>query len=221
MKTIIIVAAVLCAALVGTGVYLAVKPQPVGPRDLPIDQSYTDRVSKQAWIKGSATPTVTVTEYADYQCPYCMEIYSGLNAAIDATSSYAQLDFHVYPLYSIHNKAKLAAQAAESAGRQGKYWEMHDLLFSKQTSWENDTIFSFPNTLDGYAKDLQLNISQFDKDMKDPSVQTQIDADVALGDKIPVQGTPTLLINGKQVNNPPYDKDSLVKLIEAARDAKS
>jgi protein-disulfide isomerase len=217
MKAAIIGAVIFCAALIGVGTYFATREDTGGPRLMPIDAQYTTRTTQGFWAKGADKPTVTVVEYADYQCPYCQALYSGMNQAIDETASYVQLQYHNYPLYANHNKSRLAAEAAESAGRQGKFWEMHDLLYARQSAWADQTPFSFQSTLEQYAKDLQLNVDQFKKDLKDTTIQDQIDKDVALGDKVPVEGTPTITINGKKVDKPPYAKEDLVKLFEAAK----
>jgi protein-disulfide isomerase len=222
MKAAIIASIIFCAALIGVGVYYATKPQvDTGPRTVPISQSYTDRVSKGYWVDGDteASPKVTVVEYADFQCPYCQALAAPLSAAIDQSSDYVQLQYHSYPL-SQHNKAIQAAHAAEAAGRQGKFWQMHDELFAKQSEWEDETTFDFSNTLDQYAKDQGLDVSQFDRDLNDPSLQTPIDADMALADKIPLTGTPTLVVNGTLIANVPNTTDGLLTLFQNARDGK-
>jgi len=222
MKAAIIIAILFCAGLIGFGIYEAVKPAPVdnGPRTVPITQSYADRQKNGYWVEGSATPKVTVVEYSDFQCPYCGVLSAPLQTAISQSSDYVQLQYHSFPLTNIHNKTVIASHAAEAAGRQDKFWPMHDKLFGNQTAWADQTPSAFMDTVNQYAGDLGLDVNQFKRDMNDPSLQTPIDADVALGSKVPVTGTPTLVVNGTVVKTAPVTVDGLLMLFQNARDGK-
>jgi protein-disulfide isomerase len=199
VKAAIIAAVLLCAGLIGLTVYLSTKPD-TSPRTTPIDPSYTTRSSSGSWTMGATTPKVTLVEYGDFQCPGCGAMYPVIKQAVDQTKDFVQFQFRDYPLVTIHNKALVAARAAEAAGRQGKFWEMHDLLYSNQTAWENDTTFAFPGTLDQYATQLNLDVKQFDRDLDDSTINKPIDDNIAAGNAINIQGTPTMIINGKEVS---------------------
>lgn len=199
MKAAIAIAVIFCAGLIGLAAYFAVHQDSGGPRTIPISADYTKRVDAGFWAMGSTTPKVTLLEYGDFQCPGCGAMYPVIKDAVEKTKDVVQFQFRNYPLTSIHNKAQVSSRAAEAAGRQGKYWEMHDLLYASQADWSQDTTFSFPGRLDGYAKQILLNVDQFDRDLRDTSVDDQIDKDVAAGNVINLQGTPTILINGKEV----------------------
>lgn len=217
MKSVLIAAGIFCVALIGIAYYFATQDGGSGPRLMALDIAYEERVERGAWVKGAAEPTVTLVEYADFQCPGCRAIYPIIVEALAETESFARLEFHHYPL-PFHNKAQLASQAAESAGRQGKFWEMHERLFVNQSAWEQQTVFEFRKTLEGYAQALDLNVEQFKRDMGDSKIKDNIDLDITKGDAVPVTGTPTLLLNGKQLDiaNPPLTTERLVSLINAA-----
>lgn len=219
MKWVVTVAAVFCVLLIGGGVYFATREQVAPPRVLPLDPAYTARESQGYWSEGATEPAVIVDEYSDFQCPYCGQLYPLMEQAISQSSDYVQLRYHQYPLYGSHNKARLASQAAEAAGRQGKFWEMYRLLFSSQGNWSEQTTFAFQGTAEGYAQQLGLNLEQFKNDMKDRTLQARIDRDVADGNAIPVTGTPTLVVNGKKLANIPQRVEDLLSLFEQAKAA--
>lgn len=181
---------------------MALRPVDVGPRIVPLSQAYTDRVTEGGWVTGAKNAKVKIVEYADFQCPACDRIAPILKDAINQTQDVASLEYRAYPL-SQHDKAHVTAVGAEAAGRQGKFWEMHDKLFAEQSTWINDTPFSFRDRLTGYAKDLGLDVDQFNRDVddKDSSIDGLISKSVDAGNAIGLSATPTLLINGTKVDD--------------------
>jgi cyclophilin family peptidyl-prolyl cis-trans isomerase len=113
--------------------------------------------------------------------------------------------YRYFPLTSIHDKAMITAEAAEAAGAQGQFWEMHDLLFERQTEWSGQSVDQMPEVLAGYAKELGLNVKQFSDALQKGTyrdkVQKQYDEAVALG----LPGTPTLFLNGQYFDGPRSD----------------
>jgi len=200
MKGLIIAAIVLCAALIGGGIYFTLKPVAQGPRTVPISAAYADRLSTGYWSTGATNPKVTVTEYADFQCPACQVLSAPLNQAIAQFPDTVQLQFRDYPIENKHDKALFGAEAAEAAGRQGKFWQMHDLLYANQTSWESDTVLQFKDVVYGYAKQLGLDVNQFKRDVADKSINDAINKNIADGNAINLQATPTILINGTMLD---------------------
>ena len=192
----------------------------IGPRQLPIDASYTKRVANGYWSQGSLTPKVTLVEYTDYENVPSGILYAIIGSAISKTSAVAQFQFKNYPVVSIHNKAQVAARAAEAAGRQGKFWQMHDLLLARQSDWINQTTDQFPDTLSRYASDIELNVDQFKSDLHDSAIDDPITKDVADGNAVDVTFTPTLLLNGKLISTLPTTTEELVKLINDAASTK-
>ncbi|MFH0928340.1 MAG: DsbA family protein, partial [bacterium] len=144
-------------------------------------------------------------EFSDYQCPFCDRYTADTLPQI--TSKYIDTGkvkyyFRDYPL-GFHPQAKPAAIAASCAGAQGKYWEMHDLLFAKQGEWSGSA--EVDQLLATYAADLGLNIEDFEKCSADSSIADEIDEDFAAGAKLGVSGTPSFFINGvKIVGAQPY-----------------
>jgi protein-disulfide isomerase len=152
-------------------------------------------------VEGENAKNVTLIEYGDYQCPICGAYYQPLKQAMtpDLLKN-IHFQFRNLPLSSIHQNAFAAARAAEAAGLQGKYWEMHDVLYENQNSWSesNSPISAF----EGYAKALGLNAAQFKADYSSGKVNDAINADLAeFGKTKQSQATPSFFINGKYIEN--------------------
>ena len=145
-------------------------------------------------IRGAADAPVTLTEYADYQCPTCKIYHPIITELLSRYHGKLKVEFHHFPLISIHPNAMPAALAAESAGDQGKFWEMNDLLFQHQEAWSRS-----PNAeamFLQFALQLGLDSNRFMQAMKSPETQERVLADVRRGNDI-VKGTPTFAINGQ------------------------
>lgn len=219
MKWIIIGAIVFCAALLGLGYYFATKPVTQGPRDIALSESYKQRILDGGWVRGAKDPKVTVVEYGDFQCPACKAYSPIVEEAFAKTKDIAQFQFRNYPLVTLHNKAMQAARAAEAAGRQGKFWDMESLLYQSQDQWEQQTPAQFTQTLEQAATSLSLDLKQYKKDIKDKTLQTQINSDIAEGDKVfgsDGASTPTFVINGTRIKGNPGSADDFIALIKQA-----
>ncbi len=164
-------------------------------------------------ILGEATAPVTVVEYSDFQCPACGYYYPILKDAESALGNQARFVYRHYPLRQAHPNAQIAAQASEAASNQGKFWEMHNILFERQSTWS--TAGDVQVTLKSYAKELGLNEKTFADDLNSSGVKDRIERDVATGNQIRLAGTPTVYINGVQLNTP-FTKDELVSAVQAA-----
>ena len=211
MKVTVAAIAGLCLLLIVFGYLLATRDPSGGPRLMPQDSSYAKRLQDQGWEQGVSSAPLELVEYGDFQCPTCYAEFSIINGALSQVPTLVRFRYRTYPLTKIHDKAQLAALAGEAAGRQGKFWAMHDVLFSRQPSWENDSVGTFRTiTLPQYARDIQLNVEQFKQDMADASLEDGVNADVAAGDKVQIVGTPTLLLNGKSLDPLPITKEELV-----------
>lgn len=223
MKAVIVAAVVFCLGLIGIGWYLGTREDTGGPRLIKMSQDYLDREQRGGWVKGNISdPKVKVIEYADFQCPACGAVYSVVNEAMDATKDYTQYTFKEYPLPQIHNKADAAAIAAEAAGRQGKFWQMHELLYARQADWAEDSVIGFNSTLMDYAKNIQLDAEQFKRDLKDTTIQDQIDKDTNAGNIAQIQGTPSIFVNGTLLESIPRTKEEFIAVLaEAKKQAES
>lgn len=155
--------------------------------------------SAHEWIRGDANASVTLIEYADFQCPACAA-YSPLVTQLHETfPEDLRIIFRHYPLTTIHANALPAARAAEAAGAQGKFWEMHDRLYETQLDWsggDTDKLFS------QYAGELGLDVARFAADMNDGGIGDKIRADQREGNRNDVSGTPTFFLNGRKIANP-------------------
>jgi len=152
-------------------------------------------------IEGQNAKNVTLVEYGDYQCPICGAYYQPLKDALTPDMlQNIHFQFRNLPLTSIHQNAFAAARAAEAAGMQGKYFEMHDMLYQNQNSWsESSSPIDFFTT---YAKNLGLNVTQFKSDYSSTKANDSINADQSEFKKTgQQQATPTFFINGKYVAN--------------------
>jgi len=141
---------------------------------------------------------VEVEEYGDYQCPPCGVLYPELKKIEDEYGKQVHFVFHYFPLNTIHKNAMAAARAAEAARLQNKFWEMHDRLYRNQSTWA-DAADPRPVFI-SYAEQLGLNTQQFQNDMDSNRVEQAISADVQRGMLLGIKGTPTLLIDGLQLN---------------------
>jgi protein-disulfide isomerase len=142
--------------------------------------------------KGPADARITLVEFSDFECPYCSKAALKVQAILDAYPKDARLVYKQYPLPD-HPHAKMAAEAALAALAQDKFWPMHDKLFANGRHLSAETIA-------GIAKDIGLDMEKFQADMQSASVKQALRKDIADGDKVDIQGTPTIFVNGKRYN---------------------
>ena len=158
-------------------------------------------VSEADWTKGPEDATITVTEYTDFQCPYCSMAQAEFEKLMEMYPDDVRLVYRSLPLVSIHPNAQVAAQAAEAAGVQGKFWEMHDALFTKQGDWSGLTAEEFLTWLSTEAEALGLDVEQFSKDTQSDEIKTKIQDAIDYASSIGLGSTPTVLINGRPISN--------------------
>ncbi len=140
--------------------------------------------------KGPANAKITIVEFSDFQCPYCIKATGHLDAALRAFPKDVRLVYKHFPLDS-HGQARMAAQASLAAEQQGKFWPMHDRLYAQSRQ------ISRMNVLN-WAKELGIDMPKFVAALDSSAVKGQVDRDVQEGDRIGVQGTPTVFVNGKK-----------------------
>jgi len=162
---------------------------------------------------GEGTTGVTLTEYGDFQCPACYQYFPLVQAIKQKYGNQIKVQFRHFPLSEIHQNAIISARAAEAAGKQGKFFEMHDKLYENQPAWKDSTN---PSTIfEDYASQLALNVDKFREDMKSEAVNKTVQADRAEAKRLGYSSTPTFEINGSQIDNP-RDLDGFSKLIDEA-----
>lgn len=150
--------------------------------------------------KGAGTKNVTLIEYGDFQCPACKSYYPIVKQIAAAYGDEITIQFRHFPLTQIHPSAFAASRAAEAAGKQNKFFEMHDLLYENQDSWT-----SIPNAsavFETYAQQLGLNMDQYKADVASGQTAEVINADIKAGQAIGANSTPTFVLNGKKIDNP-------------------
>jgi protein-disulfide isomerase len=157
-------------------------------------------VTPDDWIQGDIQAPAVLVEYSDFQCPACAAYYP-LTKRLQKELGPDKFLFvyRNFPLYQIHANARLAAQAAEAAGKQKKFWEMHDRLFETQQTWEEYDTNKAQNTFASYAESLKLNKDQFIKDLNSPEVKQAVEDDIQSGEAAKVDATPTFFLNGKKL----------------------
>ncbi|MBT4209534.1 MAG: thioredoxin domain-containing protein [Candidatus Komeilibacteria bacterium] len=161
-------------------------------------------ITDKEWYKGNSEAQVTLIEYSDFQCPACATYYQMINKIADDMGDDVQVVFRHYPLSS-HPQAELAARAAEAAGQQDAFWQMHDKLFVHQNTWSNQS--DAKDIFIGYAEELSLDIARFKSDIDNNDIKDAVKDDKRSGNQALVEGTPTLFLNGQKINNPrSYDK---------------
>ena len=163
-------------------------------------------------VRGNPKAPVTITEFGDFQCPPCGKLSEPLNQIESEFEQKAKLVFREFPLPTVHAHALAAAYAAEAAGLQGRFWEMHDILYREQERWSKVPV---PEELfSGYAKVIGLDMTQFRKDMAGEEVKARVARDQKRGDDLGVSVTPTLFVNGKSMHGRVMDRESLRAAIE-------
>ena len=146
--------------------------------------------------RGGATAPVTLEEFSDFQCPACGGLEPGLRRVVKDYGDRIRFVFRNFPL-QMHKYAFLAARAAEAAGQQGKFWEMHDMLYDNQKEWSDSME---PRVqFDAYATRLGLDVQRFKADMTRQDLADRINADLKRGNSMGVRGTPTVYLNGREL----------------------
>jgi len=193
LPTILIVVAIL--VIVGFIVKALTTPDSelANKANQPITQSETEALRTGGTI-GNANSKVVLTEFGDYQCFACATWHPYIkDTIIPQYQDRVLIVFKNFPL-EMHKNAQSASQAVEGAALQGKFWEMHNIVYDNQKNWENE---SDPNKkFEEYARQIGLNIDQWKKDRDSAKVKDLIKADVQLGTRLNLPGTPAFLING-------------------------
>jgi protein-disulfide isomerase len=209
---IIIIAVVLLAALGGGALMmrssetttsqpnLAQMPPTVGtnaPATTTVPRPAAPANLQNVHLRGRADAPVLIEEYGDFQCPPCGFMHPILKRLEGEFEREVRVAYRHYPLRNLHKHADEAARAAEAAAVQGKFWQMHDLLFEKQNEWK-DAPAARPMFLN-YARTLGLDLAKFTQDLDSMPVRNRVMSDEAHGTARGVGGTPTVFINGREI----------------------
>ena len=174
--------------------------------------NFDDRIQKTQiagddWIRGRADAPVTILEYGDFECPYCAMARPVLEGLVNEYSEDIRLVYRHFPITTTHPHARIAAESAEAAGAQGKFWEMHDMLFTHQDRLEFED-------LRRYAQAVGLDLRRFDQEMQNRVYEDEVRRDYRRGIQDGVNGTPSIFINGLRYDGP-RDYGSILAAIES------
>ena len=163
-------------------------------------------VGESDHVLGPETAVVTLLEYGDYQCPYCGQAYPIIKELLDRVGRHLRFVFRNFPLATVHPHAEGAAEAAEAAGAQGRFWAMHDVLFENQEALGGEDLLR-------YASALGLDESRFVGELTEHVHAARVREDFLGGVRSGVNGTPTFFINEGR-HDGPFDLDSLLGAVE-------
>ena len=169
-------------------------------------------------VRGASSGKVTLVEFGDFQCPACGNYEPMVEKIIESNKKDLKFVFRHFPLIQLHQNALLAAKASESAGFQGKFWEMHDMIYAHQKDWSEEM-----NAIDvfiSYAQNLGLNVEKFKTEINNPTVEQNILAEYKEGAKLGVNSTPSFFLNGKKLENPRSLEDFDVLIKDAIKNTK-
>jgi protein-disulfide isomerase len=169
--------------------------------------------AEPAHLQGPANAPAKLEEFGDFECPPCGLLHPILVEMHREFGDQLQITFREFPLVPTHQHAVAAASSAEAAGLQGKFWEMHDLIYEHQKDWHE--AFDVRPIFEGYAKQIGLDLERYKRDVDGEAVAQRIFLDGKRGHALGVKGTPTVFLNGKEVPFESLPAEKLRVLITA------
>ena len=176
-----------------------------------------EKVVDNRYTMGDPNAKIKLVEYADFQCPACAQlsaifpdVYSYINNKYGSTT--LSLTYKYFPLVSIHQNALLSAYSVEAAKEQGKFWELHDVLFTKQSEWGE--ALDAQSKIEGYARDLGLDMSKFVIDRDSQKTKDTVSAALLEATKLQLDHTPTVFMNGVEMTDLSLSAPAIEKIIE-------
>lgn len=203
MKNLVIGVVVSTVVFIFLGWLLVGREKPTPTYDMAITS--TD-------YQTNASASATLVEYSDFQCPACASYQELVRQLKKDLGSKVNIVYRHFPLRQIHKNAQLAGQAAEAANMQGKFWEMHDLLFENQLAWAE--LDNPMGEFEKYASELKLDVEKFKTDTQSTNAKDKVDADYAQGLRFLVNSTPSFFLNGVKMTNP-ASYETFKQLVEA------
>ncbi len=190
---------ILAVVIVGLGaLFVITKPKENTAANFTGDAK---QVQADDHVRNGRDKKVTLIEYGDFQCPSCGAYYPIVKSLEEQFGEQVTFVFRHYPIISIHPNAFSAARAAEAAGNQGKFFEMHDKLYESQNYWGQASA-NQQALFEDYAKALGLDMVKFKADYVSESVADRINRDVSSAKQFNITGTPTFILNGNKIENP-------------------
>src|SRR5947199_3063998 len=207
-----IIVAVVGFVTLGAGVilYRAKRPQTA---TIPKAMAASKERAEEVHVRGSANAAVTLEEFGDFQCPPCGALEGPLRQIERDYASSLRVIFRNFP-FTNHEHAHEAAYAAEAAGLQGRFWEMHDLLYREQSVWAKSS--DVQSLFDAYAGMIGLNLERFKKDVSGEQVKAKVERDRKRGEALGVRNTPTIVINDESITRTSLNPTALRAAVDAA-----
>lgn len=165
-------------------------------------------------LKGNPDAPVKLIEYSDFQCPACAYYQPFLAQLEQDLGEQLSIEYRHFPLVQIHPLARLAAQAAEAAARQGRFWEMHDMLYQRQADWSPLASGPAEEKFIEYAVQLELDPAEFSRDLNSTEIKDIVSQDEQDAYRLHLNGTPSFFLNGVKVKNP-ANYEEFRKIIES------
>jgi protein-disulfide isomerase len=212
-----VIVAVVALATLGSGAMLYRAKQP-HLLSIPDNKMLGKNNTESAHIRGNPAAPVTLEEYGDFQCPPCGMFAAFAGQLEKEYDSRLRVVFRNFPL-TMHEHAREAALAAEAAGLQGHFWEMHDVLYREQDTWSKAS--NARELFESYAGTIGLDLDKFKKDMDGEETKARLEADRQRGESLGVQTTPTLFINNQPVEQKDRNPEGIRAEINAALEKKS
>ena len=187
-------------------------PIPPGEESKPVD-----KIIASDWVLGNPEGIIQVVEYSDFQCPACAYYKDFGNDLAKLYGDKVGFAFRHYPLREIHKNSDLSAQAAEVAGKQGKFFEMAEVLFENQSDWSES-----PKVLEkivSLAESIGLNKDDFRREIDDKNIKALVEADYLSGLVARIDQTPTFYVNGQKMNNLQGPSDLMARVELALQEA--
>lgn len=168
------------------------------------DAIEVESIRADDWVKGNPSAKVVLMEYADFQCPACATFSQVVERLSGEYGDRVAFVYRHFPLKQIHRNAEASAYAAEAAGKQGKFWEMHDMLYERQKDWSESN--EAKKLFTEYAAELNLDLGRFQADSEAKDIQEKIDASYAEAVRLGLNSTPSFILNGKQIEARSYEQ---------------
>lgn len=203
---LISIAILLHGGVIKLGGIVQPSPAPVAQPNQPVQPTPQGKVNVSAGhlpVKGNDKAKITIVEFSDFQCPFCEKFFTDAEANIIkdyVNTGKVKFYYRQLPLTSIHPNAYKAASAAECANEQGKFWEYHDILFQKQSSWASLDNTNAVNQFKTFSQNLGLDTTSFNSCLDSDKYKDKIDADMNDGQKAGINGTPATFVNGTLVS---------------------
>ena len=186
-----------------------IKEEPVS-----VNQASVLEVKENDWVSGVSTAKVTLVEYLDFECEACGAYYPIVTQLKEEYKDDMRVVIRYFPLPG-HKNSRTAAHAVEAAGKQGKFWEMYSILFTKQSEWGEQQVAN-QDQFEKYAIEAGVNIDQWRTDVKSDEVKKRVEDSYKEAMSLNLQGTPSFFLNGKKVESP-KGYESFKLLIEKAK----